>query len=366
MLEVIVMETKELIEKAVCGVDFTETESYDVFNKIFLGELTNAQISSLLTSLKIKGETASEIAGAARAMRENALFAPINNETKINLVDTCGTGGDYKNTFNISTCAALIAAGAGVKIAKHGNFGVSSKSGSADVLQELGVNINADIDLILRSIEEANIGFLFAPKFHAAMKFAAPVRKELGFKTIFNILGPLTNPFGAKNQLLGVYSLDLAKKMADTLEILEVDHAFIVHGHDGLDEVSLSSTTFVYELNKHDDNSYEIKSTPEFDPRDYGFNFYDIKEFQSFSSSENAAIIRDIIKGQPSPKADLAILNAGFVIMASRKTNDFNEAFYLAKESVKSGNAKKALEGQIRISCGAGTSINAGSNAKNL
>jgi anthranilate phosphoribosyltransferase len=341
------METKELIEKVVERINLTETESFDIFNEIFLGNLTTIHIAALLTSLRTKGETSSEIAGAAKAMRENAknaLSVPISNEIKINLVDTCGTGGDYKNTFNISTCAALIAAGAGVKIAKHGNYGVSSKSGSADVFKELGVNINADAALILRSIEEANIGFLFAPKFHSAMKFAAPVRKELGFKTIFNILGPLTNPLGAKNQLLGVYSLDLAEKMINALKILEAEHVFIVYGKDGLDEVSLSSITIVYELNNNEVTSYE------FDPRDYGFNFYNIKEFQSFSPSENAAIIKDIINGKPSPKADLAILNAGFVIMASRKTNDFKEAFNLAKESVKSGNAKKALERQINIS----------------
>jgi anthranilate phosphoribosyltransferase len=338
------MEIKEIIEKLINRIDLTEGETFEIFNKIFLGELTNAQIAAILTGLKAKGETVLEIAGAAKAMRGNAVSEIIPEDAAFNLVDTCGTGGDYKNTFNISTCAAIIAAGAGVKIAKHGNYAVSSKSGSADVLQELGVNIHADLDTILKSIDEANIGFLFAPKFHGAMKFAAPVRKELGIKTIFNVLGPLTNPFNAKNQVMGVYSEEIGKKIAGAVRLLGVQRVFIVYGKDGIDEVSLSDKTIIYEIDNEKDTFYE------FNPEDLGFKLCDIKELQAFSAAENAAIIKDIISGKKSPKSEIAILNAGFAIKASGKTNKLEEAIYLARESVESGMAKKTLEKFIEIS----------------
>ena len=338
------MEIKEIIEKLINRIDLTESETFEIFNKIFLGELTNAQIAAILTGLKAKGETVLEIAGAAKAMRGNAVSAIIPEDAAFNLVDTCGTGGDYKNTFNISTCAAIIAAGAGVKIAKHGNYAVSSKSGSADVLQELGVNIHADLDIILKSIDEANIGFLFAPKFHGAMKFAAPVRKELGIKTIFNVLGPLTNPFNAKNQVMGVYSEEIGKKIAGAVRLLGIQRVFIVYGKDGIDEVSLSDKTIIYEIDNEKDIFYE------FNPEDLGFKLCDIKELQAFSAAENAAIIKDIISGKKSPKSEIAILNAGFAIKASGKTNELEEAIYLARESVESGMAKKTLEKFIEVS----------------
>ncbi|MHB8282869.1 MAG: anthranilate phosphoribosyltransferase [bacterium] len=338
------MEIKEIIEKLINRIDLTEDETFEIFNKIFLGELTNAQIAAILTGLKAKGETVLEIAGAAKAMRSNAVSAIIPEDAAFNLVDTCGTGGDYKNTFNVSTCAAIIAAGAGVKIAKHGNYAVSSKSGSADVLQELGVNIRADLDIILKSIDEANIGFLFAPKFHGAMKFAAPVRKELGIKTIFNVLGPLTNPFNAKNQVMGVYSEEIGKKIAGAVRLLGIQRIFIVYGKDGMDEVSLSDKTVIYEIDNEKDIFYE------FNPEDLGFKLCDIKELQAFSAAENAAIIKDIISGKKSPKSEIAILNAGFAIKASGKTNELKEAIYLARESVESGMAKKTLEKFIEIS----------------
>ncbi|MCL5673334.1 MAG: anthranilate phosphoribosyltransferase [Deltaproteobacteria bacterium] len=338
------MEIKEIIEKLINRIDLTEDETFEIFNKIFLGRLTNVQIAAILTGLKAKGETVLEIAGAAKAMRGNAVSAIIPEDAAFNLVDTCGTGGDYKNTFNISTCAAIISAGAGVKIAKHGNYAVSSKSGSADVLQELGVNIHADLDIILKSIDEANIGFLFAPKFHGAMKFAAPVRTELGIKTIFNVLGPLTNPFNAKNQVMGVYSEEIGKKIAGAVRLLGIQRVFIVYGKDGIDEVSLSDKTIIYEIDNEKDIFYE------FNPEDLGFKLCDIKELQAFSAAENAAIIKDIISGEKSPKSEIAILNAGFAIKASGKTNELEEAIYLARESVESGMAKKTLEKFIEIS----------------
>ncbi len=338
------MEIKKIIEALTSGVDLTEDETFKIFNRIFLGELTNAQIASILTGLKAKGETVEEIVGAAKAMRSNAVEAAIPARIQFELVDTCGTGGDYKNTFNVSTCAAIIAAGAGVKIAKHGNYAVSSKSGSADVLQELGVNIQADINTVIKSIEEANIGFLFAPKFHGAMKFAAPVRKELGIKTIFNILGPLTNPFNAKNQVIGVYSGEIGKKIAGAIKLLGLQRVYAVHGKDGMDEVSLSDKTTVYEINGVTEISYEI------DPEELGFKLCNIKELQAFSAAENAVIIKDVVSGKKSPKSDMAILNAGFAILASGKTDNLNEAICLARQSIESGNAEKTLKKFIKIS----------------
>ncbi|MHB1660503.1 MAG: anthranilate phosphoribosyltransferase [bacterium] len=336
---------KELLGQVVNNSDLTKNESYEIFDAILKGKLTNAQIASFLTSLKIKGETVNEIAGAALAMRENIAAIPIEDEIRSLLIDTCGTGGDSKNTFNISTCAALIAAGAGVKIAKHGNYAVSSKSGSADVLKELGVNISLDAEGVLRSIEYANIGFLFAPKFHTAMKYAAPVRKELGFKTIFNILGPLTNPFGVKKQVIGVYSDILSKKMIEVLKALNAGRTFVVHSRDGLDEISLSAVTDIYEL----DASGNIKYF-EFNPKEYGFSFFEEDEFKSLSVASNAKIIYDIISGNKSPRADIAILNAGFAILASGKAGNLCDAFNFARHSIESGNALKSLRNLIEIS----------------
>ncbi len=335
---------KELLLSVAGGNALTKEEAYEIFNAILRGYLTPAQIASFLTSLKIKGETVEEIAGAAIAMRENALPAAIKDEHKKMLVDTCGTGGDSKNTFNISTCSAFIAAGAGVKIAKHGNYAVSSRSGSADVLKELGVNISLDAEKVIKSIEYANIGFLLAPKFHSAMKFAAPVRKELGFKTIFNILGPLTNPLGVKKQIIGVYSGDLSKKIVEVLKILNLEKAFVVHGRDGMDEISLSAVTDIYKLNDTGEVEYF-----EFNPEKYGFGFFKEDEFKSLSVAENAKILYDIISGNKGPKADIAILNAGFAILASGKVDDLPDAFNEARNSIESGRALKALENLIEI-----------------
>ncbi len=336
---------KELLGRVINNNNLTAEESYEIFSAILKGELTNAQIASLLTSLKIKGETVEEIAGAALAMRENAVAVNIKDEYRTEFVDIVGTGGDCKNTFNISTCSALIAAGAGVKIAKHGNYAVSSKSGSADVLKELGVNISLDVEGVLRSIEYANIGFLFAPKFHTAMKYAAPVRKELGFKTIFNILGPLTNPLGVKKHIIGVYSGELSKKIVEALKILNSGKAFIVHGRDGIDEISLSALTDIYEL----DETGNYKCF-EFNPKEYGFGFYPEDEFKSLSVAENAKIIYDIISGNKSPRADMAILNAGFAILVSGKVDNLYDAFSEARRSAESGKALKSLQNLIEIS----------------
>ncbi len=335
---------KNLLGHVINNNDLTKDESYEIFDMILRGGLTDAQIASFLTSLKIKGETVEEIAGAALAMRENAVAVNIKDEYRAALVDIVGTGGDSKNTFNVSTCAALIAAGAGVKIAKHGNYAVSSKSGSADVLKELGVNISLDAEGVLRSIEYANIGFLFAQKFHTAMKYAAPIRKELGFKTIFNILGPLTNPLGVKSYVIGVYSKSLSEKIVEVLKILNTRRAFVAHSRDGMDEISLSSVTDIYELN---DGAVKYL---EFNPEEYGFNFFKEDEFKSASVVSNAKIIYDIVSGNRSPRAEMAILNAGFAILVSGKAGNLKDAFKEARYSVESGNALKTLLNLVEIS----------------
>jgi anthranilate phosphoribosyltransferase len=336
---------KETLRRVADSNNLNKSESYQIFDAILKGELTVAQIASILTSLKAKGETVEEIAGAALAMRENAFTININEDYRNLFVDTCGTGGDSKNTFNISTCAALIAAGAGVKIAKHGNYAVSSKSGSADVLKELGVNISLGAEGVLKSIEYANIGFLFAPKFHTAMKYAAAVRKELGFKTLFNILGPLTNPFGIKKQIIGVYSGDISQKIVAVLKILNSGTAYVVHGRDGMDEISLSTVTDIYKL----DEAGNVEHI-EFNPEEYGFSFFHEEEFKSLSVASNAKIIYDVISGDKSPRADIAILNAGFAILASGKTGNLEDAFAEARHSIESGKALKALQNLIEIS----------------
>ncbi len=335
---------KNLLEKVVSSRDLSENEAYKAFNLIFQGEFTPSQIASFLTALKIKGENAAEIAGAATAMRENALSIPVDADFKDELVDTCGTGGDSKGTFNISTCASFIAAGAGVKIAKHGNYAVSSRSGSADVLRELGVNIFLKPEQVLKSIKYSNIGFLFAPAYHLAMKYAAPVRKELGFKTIFNILGPLTNPFGAKRQVIGVYSKNLAPKIIEVLKLLKAKHAFVVHGRDGMDEVSLSTLTDVYELKGKTAKSFE------FNPEEYGFELCAPDKIKSAPPLLNAKIIYEILNGEPGPRAEIAILNAGFAIVVSGLKSNLSEAFTAARESIKSGSALKSLKKLVEIS----------------
>ncbi|MBI2400160.1 MAG: anthranilate phosphoribosyltransferase, partial [Deltaproteobacteria bacterium] len=236
---------KEAIAKLIAATDLTEAEMTGVMNEVMIGAASPAQIGSFLTALRIKGETVEEITGAAKVMREKA--------TKVDapegVVDTCGTGGDGSMTFNISTAAAFVAAGSGLTVAKHGNRSVSSKSGSADVLRALGVNIEAEVSRVEECIKEAGIGFLFAPMLHGAMKYAAPVRREIGIRSIFNILGPLTNPAGAKRQVIGVYDPTLTDALAKVLNNLGSERAFIVRGEDGLDEITLADETRVTELN---------------------------------------------------------------------------------------------------------------------
>lgn len=297
------------------------------------GNTLPSQIASFLTALRMKKETISEITGFAKAMREKSI--KIYPERK-NLVDTCGTGGDRIKTFNVSTASAFIAAGAGVNIAKHGNRSVTSKCGSADVLEYLGVKIDAEPEVVEKCINEIGIGFLFAPKFHPAMKYATPVRREIGIRTIFNILGPLTNPADVKAQVIGVYEENLTETVAEVLKNLGTEIAYVVYGKEGIDEISISGPTKITEL-----RAGEIK-TYYFNPEEAGFK--KSVEIEVGDVKRSAEILVSILKGEESPMKDMAILNACFAIIAGKKTDSLKEARKLAEESIKYKRALEKLE----------------------
>lgn len=331
---------KEAIAKVVEKKDLTEDEMASVMREIMEGEATPAQIASIITALRMKGETVDEITGAARVMREKALKV---KTTASVIVDTCGTGGDESFTFNISTAAAFVAAGAGLTVAKHGNRSVSSKSGSADVLKSLGVNIEAEVERVEECLDNIGIGFLFAPMMHGAMKHAAPVRREIGIRTIFNILGPLTNPAGAKYQVLGVYRSELTEVLANVLKNLGSTRAFVVSGNDGLDEITLTSETKVSELKDGKVNTYSIK------PEEFGITRCKLFELQGGDPDDNARIIREILKGDKGAKRDVVVLNAAAAIAASGKAKDIKDGIKLAEEAIDSGKALGKLEKLIEI-----------------
>jgi anthranilate phosphoribosyltransferase len=331
---------KEAIAKVVEKKNLTEDEMVSVMREIMEGEATPAQIAAFITALRMKGETVDEITGAARVMREKALKV----KTKASVVvDTCGTGGDESFTFNISTAAAFVAAGAGLTVAKHGNRSVSSKSGSADVLKSLGVNIEAEVERVEECLDKIGIGFLFAPMMHGAMKYAAPVRREIGIRTIFNILGPLTNPAGAQYQVLGVYRSELTEVLANVLKNLGSTRAFVVSGNDGLDEMTLTTGTKVSELKDGTVNTYFIK------PEEFEMKSCKLFELQGGEPDDNARIIREILKGDKGAKRDVVVLNAAAAIAASGKAKDIKEGIKLAKEAIDSGKALKKLEKLIEI-----------------
>lgn len=329
------MTIKEAISKVVKGTDLTEVEMVSVMNEIMTGKASPAQIGSFLTALRLKGETVPEITGAARVMRDKAtrVEAPDGN-----VIDTCGTGGDESMTFNISTASAFVAAGAGVVVAKHGNRSVSSKSGSADVLRSLGVNIEAKVTRVEECLKEIGIGFLFAPMLHNAMKYAAPVRREIGLRTIFNILGPLTNPAGATRQLLGVYDPALTDLLAMVLENLGTTHAFIVRGEDGLDEITLTAETKVTELKDGAIRTYHIK------PEDFGFERCSPGDLRGGGPDENAGIILDVFNGRKGPCRDIVLLNSAAAITVGGKAGSMKEGIAIAHGVIDSGGALEKLE----------------------
>ena len=331
---------KEAIAKVVERKNLTEEEMVSVMREIMEGEATPAQIAAFITALRMKGETVDEITGAARVMREKAL--KVKTRASV-VVDTCGTGGDESFTFNISTAAAFVAAGAGLTVAKHGNRSISSKSGSADVLKSLGVNIEAEVQRVEECLDNIGIGFLFAPMMHGAMKHAAPVRREIGIRTIFNILGPLTNPAGARYQVLGVYRSELTEVLANVLKNLGSTRAFVVSGNDGLDEMTLTSETKVSELKDGKVNTYSIK------PEEFGMTRCKLFELQGGEPDDNARIISAILKGDKGPKRDVVVLNAAAAIVASGMAKDIKEGIKLAEEAIDSGKALEKLEKLIEI-----------------
>ena len=316
---------------------------YDSMNEIMDGVASPVQIAAFLTALKMKGESVEEIVACAKAMRDKAQKVEILDEY---LVDTCGTGGDVSNTFNISTCAMFVAAAAGVKIAKHGNRSITSKCGAADVLESLGININASKEVIEKCIHELGLGFMFAQRHHGSTKHATPIRKELGFRTIFNILGPLSNPASAKGQLLGVFDRGLVKTLAEVLKSLGARHAMVVHGEDGLDEITLTGDTYVAELREGAITEYRLA------PQKFGFKLCSLKELVGGRPEENAQILKDILQGQEGPKTDIVLLNAGAAIYIGGRAKDLAEGIDLAREGIDSGRAKDILEKMIEYTGG--------------
>ncbi|MBI5598801.1 MAG: anthranilate phosphoribosyltransferase [Deltaproteobacteria bacterium] len=326
---------KDAISKIVKGSDLTEEETVHVMNEVMTGGASPGQIASFITALRMKGETVEEITGAARVMREKVTTIAVKDPR---VVDTCGTGGDEAMTFNISTAAAFVVAGSGVTVAKHGNRSVSSRSGSADVLKALGVNIEAEVSIVEECLEEAGIGFLFAPLLHGAMKYAAPVRREIGIRTIFNILGPLTNPAGTKYQVIGVYDPSLTDMLAKVLFNLGSAHAFVVRGSDGLDEITLADSTRVTELKDGSIKTYHVS------PEDFGFHRCRPEDLKGGSPEDNARIITDVLNGKKGPQRDVVLLNAAAGIVAGGMALGLKEGVAVAHGSVDSGTALGKLD----------------------
>ncbi len=326
---------REAIAKLADNKLLTRDEAHAALREIMSGEATPSQIASFITALRIRGETPDVIAGSALAMREHAtaIHPPAGT-----VVDTCGTGGDGAHTFNISTAAAFVAAGGGVVVAKHGNRSVSSKSGSADVLEALGVNINVTTDVMERCLQTIGIAFLFAPSLHPAMKHAIGPRREIGIRTIFNILGPLSNPAGARHGVMGVYHRDLVLTIARAATGLNVEHLFVVHGHDGLDEITTTTTSSIAVARGNDVQTFE------FDPRTYGIPLARPEDLAGGDPAFNAKIVRDVLEGKPGAPRDIVCINAAAALIAGGKAKGFADGLAAAQRSIDSGAAKQKLD----------------------
>ncbi len=329
------MQIQQAIQKIIEKHDLTRSEAALVMDEIMSGQATPAQIGGFLTALRMKGETTEEITGFAQTMRERAVKiypqAPV-------LIDTCGTGGDCSGTFNISTAAAFVVSAAGIAVAKHGNRSVSSGSGSADVLEALDVKIDIPPQAIQKCIEEIGIGFMFAPHFHQAMKYAAPPRRELSVRTVFNILGPLTNPAGANCQLLGVYDEKLTEPMANVLLNLGTKRAMVVHGMDGLDEITVTDKTKVSEIIDGRVKNYTIS------PEDFGIERADIRSIKGGDSKQNARMIKEILTGKSGAKSDIVALNAGACIYLCGGADSVAKGVAQAQKIIKDGSGMKKIE----------------------
>lgn len=331
---------KEAIAKVVANEDLRESEMMEAMEEVMEGKATSAQIAALITALGMKGETIEEVTGAARIMRQKA--TRIDARSAI-IVDTCGTGGDGMNTFNISTTTAFVVAAAGITVAKHGNRAVSSGCGSADVLEALGVNISPGPEIVEECIQQIGIGFLFAPRLHGAMKYALGPRREIGVRTIFNMLGPLTNPAGATSQLLGVYDRRLTEMFADVLKNLGTKRAFVVHGFDGLDEATVTGETRVSELKKGRITTYNIN------PIDIFGETYRGEELIGGDASINAQITKDVLAGKDGACRKVVLLNAALAIMAGEKAENIREGIAIAEECIDNGAAIKKLQALIEL-----------------
>jgi anthranilate phosphoribosyltransferase len=328
---------REAIKMAVEGRNLTEQEAIGAMTEIMDGEATPAQVACFITAMRMKGETVEEIAGFVKVMREKSVKV---KPKSANLLDTCGTGGDKLDTFNISTTATFVAAGAGVKIAKHGNRAASSTCGSADVLEALGVKLDLGPEEIADSIDQAGIGFMFAPAMHPAMKHAVGPRKEIGIRTVFNILGPMTNPAGAKRQVIGVFSPDLTETMALVLRSLGTERAMVFHGLDGLDEISTIGPTKISELKDGEVTTYTLN------PEDVGLNRVSAQDLAAGDGGveDNVNSLLDVLRGTKGPKRDIVLLNAAAALMAAGRATDLREGIRAAADSIDSGAAMQALE----------------------
>ncbi|MFH1647274.1 MAG: anthranilate phosphoribosyltransferase [Chloroflexota bacterium] len=332
---------KEAISALVEGRSLTFEQASGAMEEIMGGEATPAQIGAFITALRIKGETADEIAGLASVMRDNALPVKVSSP----VIDIVGTGGDGSGSFNISTAAALVVAGAGLKVAKHGNRAASSQCGSADVLEALGVKIELGPEVVAECIESIGIGFMFAPMFHPAMKHAAPVRREIGIRTVFNILGPLTNPARVDHLLLGVPSEELGRKIAAVLHRLGTGHSLVVHGRDGLDEISISAASLIWEVRED-----RLSPAREVEPESFGFEIADKSEIRGGTPEENAAMMRRILGGEKSALRNAVVINAAAALVAGNLTADLKEGARLAEEAIDSGRAEDKLKKLAELS----------------
>ncbi|MDP6070232.1 MAG: anthranilate phosphoribosyltransferase [SAR202 cluster bacterium] len=331
---------REAIDAVVDGKSLSLEQAADAMNEIMSGDATPAQFGAFVTALRIKGETADEIAGMARVMREKSLHVDVDGL----VVDTCGTGGDGSGSFNISTTAALVVAGAGVKVAKHGNRAMSGATGSADVLEALGVKIDLSPEGVSRCLDEAGFGFMFAQRYHPSMRFAAGPRREIGIRTVFNILGPLTNPANARRQVIGVADPAMAERMARVLGLLGSEHALVVHGADGLDELTLSGPSQVWELRGNDVNSYEVT------PESVGLSRADADALQAPTVERSAEIAKGVLDGRAGPTRDVVVLNAAAALYAAGAADSLGDGVQLAGKSIDNGDAARGLDALAPLS----------------
>ena len=326
----------DFIQKMIERVDLTEAEARQAMEEIMSGQSTDAQIAGFLTALRMKGETSQELVGFAGVMREKA--EPLWDGEVLPVLDTAGTGGDRLGTFNISTAAAFVAAAAGVRVAKHGNRSATSRCGSADVMEALGLDIQMPVERLRRAIKHTRIGFLFAQRFHTSMKHVMAARMQLKVRTVFNILGPLANPAGARFQVVGVSAPEIMELMANALNGLNTDHAFVVHGANGMDEVSISSRTHVVEMRRGEMRQFVIS------PEDFGMTSARIETILGGDAIENARIIESVFGGEPGPRRDVVLLNSAPAIVAGGAAKTWKEGLQLAAEAIDSGTALKKLK----------------------